>query len=52
MPLRRKIWEKLSSEWKLYNLEAAVDEVGLDGLSDKIDSMLKGDHKGRTLVKL
>ena len=52
MPLRRKIWEKLSSEWKLYNLEAAVDEVGLDGLVNKIDSMLKGDHKGRTVVKV
>lgn len=52
MPLRKKIWEKLASEWKLYNLEDAVDEVSLDELVDRIDAMLKGDHKGRTVVKI
>ena len=52
MPLRKEIWNKLSSEWKLYNLDHAVDEIGLDGLSDKIDAMLKGEHIGRTIIKL
>lgn len=52
MSLRKEIWEKLASEWKLYNLEDAVDEVDLEGLGDKIDAMLKGEHKGRTIVKI
>ncbi len=52
MPLRKEIWEKLASEWKLYNLEESVEEVSLGGLVDKIDAMLKGNHKGRTIVKV
>ena len=52
MDMRLKIWDKLSSDWKLDNLDANVDEVSLEGLSEKIDMILKGKHKGRTIVNL
>jgi len=52
MNIRLLIWNKLSSDWKLDNLNANVDEVSLEGLSEKIDMMLEGIHKGRTIVNL
>ena len=52
MDMRLKIWDKLSSDWKLDNLDANVDEVSLEGLSEKIDMILKGNHKGRTIVNI
>lgn len=52
MNMRLKIWDKLSSDWKLDNLDANVDEVSLEGLSEKIDMILEGNHKGRTIVNL
>jgi len=52
MDIRLKIWNKLSSDWKLNNLDANVDEVSLEGLSKKIDMILEGNHKGRTIVNL
>lgn len=52
MDTRLAIWHKLSSDWKLNNLDANVDEVSLEGLSEKIDLILKGKHKGRTIVNL
>jgi len=52
MDIRLKIWDKLSSDWKPNNLDANVEEISLDELSEKIDMMLKGKHKGRTIVNL
>jgi len=52
MDTRLEIWSKLSSEWKPNNLSANVDEVSLEGLSKKIDMILEGTHKGRTIVNL
>lgn len=52
MSLRKSLWEKLSNEWKVDNLLDHVDEVALEELFPKIDSMIKGEHKGRTVVKL
>jgi acrylyl-CoA reductase (NADPH) len=52
MDIRLVIWDKLSSDWKLDNLNANVDEVSLEGLSEKIDMILEGKHKGRTIVNL
>ena len=52
MDIRIMIWSKLSEDWKLNNLDANVDEVSLEGLSKKIDMILKGKHKGRTVVNL
>lgn len=52
MPQRRKVWQKLATEWKINDLEAMIDEVGLEGLEEKIQLMLKGELKRRVLVKL
>jgi putative YhdH/YhfP family quinone oxidoreductase len=48
---RRQVWEKLGSEWKV-NLETLATEVNLDNLEQPIQAILKGEVKGRVLVKL
>lgn len=52
MDLRAKIWEKLSQEWKFDLLAGIYEETDLHGLNEKIDLILKGELKGRTLVNL
>lgn len=52
MGLRTLIWEKLSQEWKFEGLNSIYDETDLHGLNEKIDLILKGELKGRTLVNL
>lgn len=52
MPMRLKIWELLATDWKLNFNEEYVSEVNLEQLNDKIDLMLKGQLKGRTIVNL
>lgn len=52
MDLRIKIWNLLSSEWKIDNLEQNVEEISLEKLNSKIDMILKGKLKGRTIVNL
>ncbi|MBU3111234.1 YhdH/YhfP family quinone oxidoreductase [Clostridium lacusfryxellense] len=52
MDIRLIIWDKLSSDWKPNNLGTNVDEVSLDGLSEKIDMILEGKHKGRTIINI
>ena len=52
MESRLSLWKKLAGEWKLDSLEALTDECGLNDLDAKIDAMLKGELKGRTLVNL
>ncbi|VDN47468.1 putative quinone oxidoreductase YhfP [Petrocella atlantisensis] len=52
MDIRLKIWNALASDWKPNNLNDNVDEVSLEGLSKKIDMILAGKHKGRTIVNL
>lgn len=52
MPLRTLIWEKLSEDWKFDLLSGIYEETGLSGLDEKINRILKGELKGRTLVNL
>ena len=52
MDLRIKIWENLANEWKLENSSSLVKEVGLDGLENEINLILKGGQVGRVLVNL
>jgi len=52
MDRRTQVWQRLASEWKLNNLAAMVDEITLDGLEEKVKSMLKGGLKRRGLVNL
>lgn len=52
MDKRLKIWELLSGEWKIKNLEKNVEEVKLESLSKKIDDMLEGKLIGRVIVNM
>lgn len=52
MPHRIAVWQKLATAWKIDNLEEMIDEVGLEGLEEKIQAMLRGEIKRRVLVKL
>lgn len=52
MIIRLKIWELLATDWKLHFNEEYVSEVNLEQLSEKIELMLKGNLKGRTIVNL
>jgi len=48
---RLQVWEKLAGEWKPEQLASMVTEVALEGLDDKIQTILKGGISGRVLVK-
>ncbi len=52
MALRSAVWEKLSREWKFDMLHNIYDEISIDQLGRKIDLILKGELKGRTIVNL
>ncbi|ABK98735.1 YhdH/YhfP family quinone oxidoreductase [Pelobacter propionicus] len=52
MTHRTEVWRNMATKWKLTALESMVEEVGLEGLEDKIQSMLKGGLKRRILVRL
>ena len=51
LEVRNLIWEKLSNEWKLSNLEEIIKEIGLEELPDKLDEILAGKAKGRYVLK-
>jgi len=50
--IRHKVWGNLAGAWKPAQLSAMSREVGLEGLGDEIDRMLKGQSRGRVLVNL
>jgi acrylyl-CoA reductase (NADPH) len=52
MPARRQAWGKIASEWKIDWLENLTTETSLGELDGKIEQMLQGKHKGRTIVKM
>ncbi|MDD3743679.1 MAG: YhdH/YhfP family quinone oxidoreductase [Lentimicrobiaceae bacterium] len=52
MPLRKQIWEKLSGEWKPESLEKIAEVVSLDALPENISKILKGEIRGRKVVKI
>jgi putative YhdH/YhfP family quinone oxidoreductase len=52
MPLRQKIWQKIASEWKIDWLQTLTTEASFDELESKIEMMLKGQHIGRTIIKM
>lgn len=51
MEKRLKVWEKLSDEWKLSNLEELCTEIKLEETEKYLDEMLKGKTFGRIIVK-
>ncbi|MEC2072804.1 NADPH:quinone oxidoreductase family protein [Alkalihalophilus marmarensis] len=53
MDVRKKIWDRLASDYKPNHLTAGiVNEITLDELPDTLSSILKGEVRGRTIVKL
>ncbi|MBC2712217.1 MAG: YhdH/YhfP family quinone oxidoreductase [Desulfosarcina sp.] len=52
MGIRLKVWENLTGPWKIDGFKELSKEISLDGLSDNIDLILKGQQKGRVVVDL
>ena len=52
MPLRKKIWGNLAKEWKIPWMDLITTETSLAELDLRIDNMLKGNNRGRTIVRL
>jgi putative YhdH/YhfP family quinone oxidoreductase len=52
MPRRAALWRKLAGEWKPAMLEQINHEVTLDGLSEQIDRILRGQIAGHVVVKM
>ncbi len=52
MDFRKKVWEKLASDWKFVMLDKIYKKILPDQLDDKIKQMLKGKMKGRIIVNL
>jgi acrylyl-CoA reductase (NADPH) len=52
MPLRRKVWERLATDLKPRHLADIAHTISLDDLSGYFERMLKGQIKGRAVVKL
>lgn len=52
MDKRTKVWNLLANDWKPAQLSNAFTEITLDEIQDKIDLMLQGKLKGRTIIKI
>lgn len=49
---KASMWDKLSLQWKLANLDALVQEITLQELPQAIERILAGKQVGRVLVRL
>ena len=52
MDVRLKVWKHLAGGWKVDGLHDLCKEIGLNGLNENIDLILKGLQKGRVVVNL
>ena len=52
MSLRKELWGKMASDWKLENLSEAIHTISLEQLPEAIEQMLAGTHQGRALVRV
>jgi putative YhdH/YhfP family quinone oxidoreductase len=52
LSVRRMIWSKLATDWKIANLKMLAQVIELSRLSREIDKILEGKTKGRTVVQL
>jgi NADPH2:quinone reductase len=52
MPLRRKVWQRLAADLKPRHISDIAHIISLDDLPAYFDRMLKGQIKGRAVVKL
>jgi acrylyl-CoA reductase (NADPH) len=52
MPLRRKVWERLAAELKPRHLDEIAFHITLEELPECFEKLLKGQARGRAVVKL
>ena len=52
MNYRLKVWELLANDWKPEQLDQSCEEITIDQLKIKIDLMLLGKLKGRTVLNM
>ncbi|MGE7905862.1 NADPH:quinone oxidoreductase family protein [Peribacillus sp. NPDC094092] len=53
METRLKVWHRLATDFKLGHLEQLIQqEITLEELPDVLPTLLKGEARGRTIVKL
>jgi hypothetical protein len=52
MPLRRKVWERLAADLKPRHLSDIAHAIALEELPGYFDTMLKGQIRGRAVVRL
>jgi NADPH2:quinone reductase len=52
MPRRLEVWRRLATDMKPPQLRTIATEIGLDGLPDAFDTLLKGQARGRFVVKI
>jgi len=52
MKYRKIVWNKLADEWKPKQLDNTCNEIKLEDVAQKIELMLKGKSKGRTVLTL
>lgn len=52
MEPRRKLWDKLATDWKIDNLESISQTIGLEELDEYVAKILKGHIRGRTVVEI
>ena len=52
MPLRQRAWDMIADKWKFPWMEKLAAEVPLGGVTEELDSIKSGKHKGRTVVKM
>ena len=52
LAVKASMWDKLSVQWKLENLDKLVTEIPLQDLPSEIERILAGRQVGRTLVRL
>lgn len=51
-PLRRQVWARLGRDLKPRNLAKVTRTIGLDELPDAFDAFIRGQIKGRTVVRI
>lgn len=52
MDIRKKVWQKLSQEWKLEKLDYLANEISFEALDRNIELILQGKQKGRVVLDL
>ena len=50
--IRKTIWNRLAGEWHRPGLESFMDLIPMEEVSERMDAMLKGKHKGRCVVQI